>query len=125
MVWRDVGKLFQRWGAATENERKPYDFSLYDFDVSSNFDDERRFRAGLYIVIKSSMYEGVTPCRHLNTTRQILYFIRSSIGSQCKLISRGVIWSCFFDKVIRRAAAFWTDCRLQWYQNIQIFINKT
>lgn len=57
----------------------------------------------------SLMYEGARLCNALNVRSRILKSILSSIGSQCRVCSVGVMLSFFFRQGMSLAALFWTS----------------
>ena len=62
------------------------------------------------VLKKSAIYCDSKPCNDLYVSRQIFNWMRAAIGSQCSLSrSNGVMWSLFWPRYRRRAAAFNTS----------------
>ena len=103
------GRLFQAFGAVTENNISPYIFSLYAGMVSRCWSDDRIWREDIHV---SKRYWVAMPCRHRYIKMGILNWILLFNGNQCRCDSTGEIWSYFLILETTRAILLWICCSL-------------
>jgi hypothetical protein len=89
-----IGKLFQSFVAATENERSPRIFLVLEVVGCNNRPEyERKLYLHCFLIAtKLQIYFGASSWIALNVIIIILKSILNSIGSQCKEYRTGVIW---------------------------------
>ena len=109
-----LGNKFKSLGAATRKDLSPKDFRL-DLCMTRRlilFEEDLSWLFGVKRSRRSTIYFGSMPFVALYVRSSILYAISCLIGSQCSWRSSVVICSELRALDTRRAAQFWTYCRL-------------
>ena len=89
------GSPFHSLGAADAKARSPRVVHRVRGWTSVTESSDLRERLGTYRVIMSLRYTGELPPSALNTWTSILYSTRRLMGSQCRPMRTGVMWSTY------------------------------
>ena len=85
---------------------------LYRGTDSWSLVEEHRDLLGMWMLMRSEMYDGASPLIALYVMSSTLNRMRWWTGSQWSLTRTRVMWSRFLLSVMSHAAEFWADCSL-------------
>ena len=103
------GRLFHKVGPAWAKARVPQVVANFGITREPEL-DERRDLTGCNYEPKSILYWGAVPWTQWKVRSKILKIMRSLTCNQWSDFKMGVMWVCFLDNVMIRAAAFWSLC---------------